>query len=198
MWPVAPDPGPDAPFTAITHWNWEGEVPWQGRTLSCSKRDAYLEFVDLPRRARRPFELAAYLGDDDGDRVRLEAHGWRVVHPWDLLATPTGYQNYIASSRAEVLCPKPIYVALRTGWLSDRSVAYLASGRPVLAGDTGIGDHVPTGRGLLTFRSMEEAVAGVAEIDANYAAHAKAARELVEAHFDAAKCLPAMLAASGY
>jgi hypothetical protein len=93
------------------------------------------------------------------------------------------------------MCAKPIHVAMKTGWFSDRSIAYLASGRPVLAQETGFSERLPTGRGLLGFRDMREAVAGVAEIDGNYAQHSRAARELAEAFFDSRKCLTGLLAA---
>ena len=112
--------------------------------------------------------------------------------------TVSGYQRYLRRSRAEFGCPKPIHRELRTGWFSDRSACYLASGRPVLIEDTGLSDHLPTGEGLLVFRDLAEAVAGVEEIDRNYARHRRAARELAEDVLDSRRCLPAMLAACGY
>jgi len=111
-------------------------------------------------------------------------------------ASPHAYRTYIQRSRAEISCVKPIYRELKSGWLSDRSVAYLASGRPVLAENTGFSDHLPVGEGLIAFNAMEEAVAGVEEIDAHYARHSSVARELVEEYFDSRRCLSAMLAAS--
>jgi hypothetical protein len=111
--------------------------------------------------------------------------------------SPVKYQNYIQRSRAEFCCPKPFYKDFNTGWFSDRSVAYLASGRPVLAEDTGFAQHLPTGRGLVSFKSMTEAVAGVQEIDGNYPVHARVARELAEEYFNSQKWLPSMLSACG-
>ncbi len=194
MWSVAPDPGPNAPFTSVTQWNW-GELQMRGRGLSVAKRDAYLRFLQLPRRTGRPFELAANLDPDDatGDRELLCRNGWKLVHPHQVAATPASYQDFIRRSRAEFGCPKPIYRELRTGWFSDRSAGYLASGRPVLAEDTGFGDHYPTGQGLLVFRDLETAIGGAAEIDSNYARHSRAAREFAEAYLDSSRCLAAML-----
>jgi hypothetical protein len=40
----------------------------------------------------------------------------------------------------------------------------IASGRPVLAEDSGFSDHLPTGEGLLAFRDLEKALAGRAEM----------------------------------
>lgn len=198
MWRPAPDPGAAAPFTSVTHWTWE-ELQLEGRTLSVSKRAAYLAYLPLPRLAGRPFELAVYLHPRDrtGDRERLRSHGWRLVHPYRAVRSVGAYQRYIARSRAEFGCPKPIHRQLRTGWFSDRSAAYLASGRPVLLEDTGFGAYLPTGQGLLTFRDLEEARAGVAMIDADYERHCQAARRLAEEYLDSRRWLTAMLEASG-
>ncbi len=198
MWPTAPDPGPLAPFTSVTQWNWE-EVWWKERVLSIAKREAYVRWVELPQRTGRPFQLAANIHPSDPvhDRELLTRHGWTIVDPHYVAATPDLYQAYVRGSRAEICCPKPIYRELKTGWFSDRSAGYLASGRPVLAEDTGFGDHYPTGEGLLVFRDWETAVAGVAEIDAHYERHSRAAREFAETYLDSQRWLPAMLAAGG-
>jgi hypothetical protein len=197
LWEAAPDPGPDAPFTSVTHWTWE-EVWFDGRVLGVGKREAYLPYVELPQRARRPFELAVNLhpGDGTGDRERLLAHGWRLVHPLDVAGSPADYQAYIGRSRGEFGCPKPIHRILRSGWFSDRSAAYLASGRPVLMEETGFSDRLPTGVGLFAFGTLDEAVGAVAEIDRDWTRHSRAARDLAAATFDSRRCLPAMLAAS--
>ncbi len=195
MWPVQPDPGPMAPFSTVTQWNWK-EI-WDEPTLSISKRLAFLRYLELPLRTGRPFELAANIHPDDrtGDRELLRNHGWRLVHAHDAAGSPATYRNYIAASRAEVACPKAIFRELRTGWFSDRSACYLASGRPVVAEDTGLSDHYPTGSGLLCFGNLDEAVAGVAAIDADYERHSRAARDFAEEFLDSRRALPAMLAA---
>jgi hypothetical protein len=195
MWEASPGPGPEAPFTSITQWTWEG-LSFHGRELSASKRTAYMRYVDLPKRAGRPFELAALIGDTDPmrDGETLAAGGWRVVNPHHLVPTPEAYRDYLRASRAEILCPKPIFREMNTGWFSDRSVCYMALGRPVLAEDTGFGEFVPTGRGVLDFRDMDEALAAVAEIDGNYELHCRWARELAEDLFNSDRQLNAMLA----
>jgi hypothetical protein len=200
MWEVRPDPGQEAPFSSVTHWEW-GELWLQRRVLSISKRDAYLRYLELPQRVRRPFELAANTGDPEdtiGDRELFERHGWKLLDPWEVAGSPLSYRTYIARSRAEISCPKPIFRELKTGWFSDRSACYLASGRPVLAEDTGFSDHLSTGRGLLCFNKLEEAVAGVTEIDGNYPQHMRAARELAEEYLSSQKWLPAMLSACSW
>ncbi len=196
MWDVAPDPGRNAPFTSITQWTWE-ELSFQGRALSASKRTAYMRYVDLPKRAGRPFELATNIGDTDPmhDRESLISGGWRVADPHTVVPTPETYREYLRASRAEILCPKPIFREMNTGWFSDRSVCYMALGRPVLAEETGFSQYIPTGRGVLDFRDVEEARAGVAEIDGNYPLHSRWARELAEDLFSSDRQLSAMLAA---
>jgi hypothetical protein len=208
-WAPAPDPGPDAPFTSVTHWTWE-ELWVDGRVLSVSKRMAYLRYLNLPIRTGRLFELAANISAGDStaagaserarvtaeDRALLQRHGWRLVDPHHVAPSPAAYCGYLHRSRAEFGCVKQIHRELRTGWFSDRSAVYLASGRPVVFEDTGIGDHLPTGVGLVLFRELDDAVAAVAEIDRDYARHSRAARELAEGFLDARRCLPAMLDAS--
>lgn len=197
LWGAAPDPGPDAPFTSVTHWTW-AQLLFNGRTLSISKRDAYLQHVDLPLRAGRTFELAVGLDPNDPtmDRQLLTSSGWAVVDPWDVAGSVSSFGDYLRSSRAEICCPKPIFVELKTGWFSDRSVCYLANGRPVLVKDTGFSSYVPTGAGVLAFNTTEEAVDAVAEIDGNYQRHRQAARALAEEYFDASRTLPEMIEAS--
>jgi hypothetical protein len=157
-----------------------------------------LRYIDLPQRCPRPFELAANIATDDhtGDRESLRDHGWKLVDPHRAAGSTQQFQQYVNFSRAELSCPKPIYRELRTGWLSDRSAAYLASGRPVLAEDTGAIEHYPTDGGFVVFRTIEEAIEKVAEIDANYAFHSRAARHFAEVYLDSRRTLPEMLEAS--
>jgi hypothetical protein len=191
------DPGPGAPFTSITEWTWHS-VSLGGDLVSASKRDAYLQYVDIPQRSRRTFELAANIApaDNTGDRELLRHHGWKVPDPQKVARSPAAYRAYIRTSRAEFACVKPVYRELRTGWLSDRSACYLAAGRPVLVEDTGIGDCLPTGQGLLIFRSLDEAVAQVNEIDGNYLKHHRAARDLAVEYLNSERQLERMLVAS--
>ncbi len=198
LWEVAADPGKQAPFSSVTEWTWH-TLGLQGRLLSNNKRAAYLQYLDLPQRAKRPFELAANIHPQDatGDRELLQGHGWKLVNPKRVARSPSSYRSYIKRSRAEIGCAKPVYRDLKTGWFSDRSACYLASGRPVLAEDTGFSEYLPTGEGLLVFRNLEEAVAGVTAIDANYQRHTRAARELAEEFLDSRRCLQAMLDVCG-
>ena len=86
-----------------------------------------------------------------------------------------------------------MYVATHSGWFSDRSICYLASGKPVLAQETGFSRNHPTGRGLLTFTTLDEAAEGVRVINSDYASHSRAAREIAESQFDSDKVLMRLL-----
>lgn len=198
MWEPAPDPGADAPFTSITQWTWE-ELVFNGRALSVSKRDAYLRYTNLPRLAMRPFELAVNIGESDpaGDRAAMTAGGWRLADPHQAAPTPEAYRDYIRASRGEIQCPKPAFRELNTGWFSDRSVAYMAMGRPVIAEETGFSRRIPAGRGVIAFTDLDSARAAVAEIDGNYPMHSRAAREIAADLFNSRRQLTAMLDACG-
>ena len=199
MWKSRPGEGPHAPFTSVTQWNW-GELHFEGQVLSVSKRDAYLPYAKMPSSVDVPFELAANIGEHDpeDDRGVLSGNGWHIVDPHRVCGSPELYQKYINRALAEFSCAKPIYRKLRTGWFSDRSAAFLSSGRPVLAQDTGFSEKIPTGKGLLTFRDHEEAIEGVHEITHNYDRHCGYAMELAEEYFDYQRGLPHMLSACGY
>jgi hypothetical protein len=121
---------------------------------------------------------------DGADRAALEAAGWRLVDPVDAAGDPHAFRSYVQGSAAEFSVAHPVYVDTGSGWVSDRSVRYLASGRPVLVQDTGVAGRYPVGEGLLSFRSIDEALAGAEAIARDYDRHAKAARALAAAHFD--------------
>jgi hypothetical protein len=150
--------------------------------------------VDLPRRAGLPFEIALDIHPADaGDLAALVDGGWSIVEPRDVAGTPRAYREYIQRSAAEIMIAKNMYVESRSGWVSDRSLCYLASGKPVLAQDTGWPRLYPAGRGLVSFRTLEDAQAGAAEISANYDAHSRSARNLAEQYFDARVILGRLL-----
>jgi hypothetical protein len=195
-WKCEPELKSDSPFTSITQWTWE-ELHYSGKVFSVSKRDAYLKYLRLPQLVDCPLELAANIGqsDPEGDRALLLENGWRLVDPHQVAPCPAQYREYIRSSRGEFMCPKPIHVQLRTGWFSERSLAYLASGLPVVAEDTGFSERIPTGTGLLSFNDIDGAAAAIAEVNANYERHRRAAREVVEAFFDWRKTVETILSA---
>ncbi len=85
----------------------------------------------------------------------------------------------------------------RSGWFSDRSVCYLAAGRPVVTQETGFCKRIPTGEGLFAFSTMEEAVAAIDAINADYEGHCRAAREIAVEYFDSDRLLRALMRDAG-
>ncbi|HKF80981.1 MAG TPA: hypothetical protein VKB17_09180, partial [Thermoleophilaceae bacterium] len=194
-WPVPPRPPDGAPFTSVVHWSWGSSFEHEGRTLLESKRVAFLRHAALPLLTKRRFQLATHIDPDGdlGDIQVLRSHGWELVEPATVAGDMASYRGYIERSRAEIGCVQEVYAALRTGWMSDRSVCYLASERPVVLEETGVSDVVATGAGMLTFESIEGAAEAVARVDRDYDRHARAARRLAEEHFSAETCLPQMI-----
>jgi hypothetical protein len=188
LWPYTFDPNCEA-FTTVTDW-WSGWAPEfvDGRQVlyDNTKRVAFLAFAELGRLTPQPLELAVYLADGDGDDRRLlEGHGWRVRHSAEVSSTPARYRDYIQRSRGEISCVKPSCIKLQNAWISDRSLCYLASGKPVVVQDTGPSDYLPGGDGFFRFSTPEQAAAALAAVNADYEGHCRAARQLAETHFDA-------------
>ena len=151
-------------------------------------------FVALPGRTRASYELALSIDpSEQADLALLAEAGWSIVDPLQVAGDPGAFRRDIQGSAAELMVAKNMYVETVSGWFSDRSACYLASGKPVLAQDTGLQGLYPIGRGLLTFSSLEEAVAGVEELLGNYEMHARAARELACEYLDSDKVLTALL-----
>jgi hypothetical protein len=189
LWPEAFDP--DARFfTTIGNYRQTGnDVEHGGEVYRWSKHHEWERFVDLPRRTRQPFELALNV-DDPADRALLEGHGWRLVSPFALSLDIFGaYQEYFRRSRAEFTVAKDQNVRLRSGWFSERDACYLASGKPVVAQDTGFSNVLPTGEGLFAFSTLDQALAAVEAINADYRRHCAAARAIAEEYLEAARLL---------
>ena len=127
------------------------------------------------------------------DLAAMAENGWRLLDPAEVAGTPEDYQRFIQGSKAEFGIAKSGYVTSRCGWFSDRSLCYLASGRPVLAQETGFSDFIPVGDGLFAFETMEEILAAIEELRADYARHARAARDIAEALFNSDLVLSRLL-----
>jgi|DewCreStandDraft_4_1066084.scaffolds.fasta_scaffold16001_3 hypothetical protein len=189
LWPVTAG-DPKGKFTTVMQWRSYPAIEYEG-TLYGMKSDSFQAFLDLPNRATAVFELAAKgLGADE---EMLKRRGWQIVDAETVTLDPWQYQKYLQQSSAEFSVAKHGYVVSRSGWFSERSAAYLSMGRPVLVQDTGFTDWLPSGIGVMPFRSADEAVAGVEAIQGNYRRHCEAARAIAQEYFDARKVLSAML-----
>jgi hypothetical protein len=182
-----------AAFTTITNW-WEGWTELQGQTYDNSKRAGFLPFLDLPRRTTQRLELAICLGEDSaGERAMLRKHGWRVEEAWDVTSAPWDYQRYIQDSLGEFSCVKPSCVRLQNAWISDRSLCYLASGKPVVVQHTGVSRFLPDRGGLFRFRDVDEAAQCLQAVEVDYERQCRLARSLAEEHFDATRVISSVL-----
>ena len=192
-WPVAEGtPGREA-FTTVGHWRSYGSIEYGGIHYG-QRAHSLRELIELPRLAGSRFQPALGIHPDEtADLKALRDNGWELLDPLAVAGTPEAYAEFIRGSKAELSIAKSGYVASRGGWFSDRSACYLASGRPVVAQDTGFGDFLPTGEGLLAFDDTASAAAAVAAVEGDLERHARAARSLAEEHFDARKVLPSLL-----
>lgn len=181
-------------WTTVGNWRQSGQrvVELGGETYTWSKHSEWAKVLELPRRTGRPFELALARFKDH-DRERLERRGFAVRPAAEISADPDTYRRYLAGSRGELTVAKDQNVRLRSGWFSDRSATYLAAGRPVVTQDTGFGEVLPTGEGLFSFTTVEEAAAAIGEVEGAWKRHAKAAGAIARDHFDSDLVLGALL-----
>jgi hypothetical protein len=194
-WPFDPGPRRDV-FTTVTNWFGEWLTDGGDFLLDNSKRTEFLRIDDLPQRTSQPIELAVCFGtnvEDEIDRVRLQANGWRIRHSFEIASDPFTYRDYIRSSRGEFSCVKPSCLLFQNAWVSDRTLCYLSSGRPAVVQHTGPSSYLPADEGLFRFTDRDEAVAALDEVNRRYDHHCRAARALAEAHFDARRVASGLL-----
>jgi hypothetical protein len=192
-WPPAREaPARDA-FTSIGHWRSYGSIEHEGVNYG-QRAHSLRPLFGLPRRSASRFELALGIHRDEVEDLRaLRENGWELLDPAAVAGTPGDYAEFVGSSKAELGVAKSGYVASHSGWFSDRSACYLASGRPVVAEDTGFAATLPTGEGLLAFTGVDEAAAAVEEVEAGPGRHGRAARQLAEEHLDSRRVLSRLL-----
>ena len=213
LWPVVYTSDGE-PFTTVSSWSSASwlKVKENGHTTLSdnAKRSAFLEYVELPRHVARPLELALHLLDRDpagqarrrqaeqdaADRAHLERHGWRVRDSREVAGSPDAYRSYVQTSRGEFSCAKPSSVEFQNAWVSDRSVCYLASGKPIVVQDTGPSNYLPEGEGIFRFSSLPQAAAAFDAIESDYQRQCEAARALAETYFDARRVIERALNAA--
>jgi len=190
-----------------------------------NKRASFLAYLDLPRRTSESLELALAIGDGDPpeqaapeapawrpekpaprdatdyvgdahDVALLRSRGWKVRDARDVTGSPEDFRAYVQQSRGEWSCAKPSCMAFQNAWISDRTLCYLASGKPAIVQDTGPSETLPNGLGLFRFRTQDEAVQALEAVRADYPKQCRAAREIAEAHFDSRIVLPRLLDAA--
>lgn len=208
LWEYAAPPK-QAPFTTVSSWMGGVDGEWvtdpSGGFYDNNKRASFLQFLELPWHTSHTLELALCLDEsraseaaarrnayegyegDAADRRRLEAHGWRVRHANEVASSPQDYRAYVRGSMGEFSCAKPSCMRFRNAWISDRTLCYLASGRPAVVQHTGPSSYLPNGLGLFRFSTLDEAAAALETLATDHATHSRAARQLAEEFFDARK-----------
>ncbi|MDZ7953090.1 hypothetical protein [Nostoc sp. DedQUE09] len=181
----------DAPFTTIANWNAYGGIAYAGEYYG-QKSEEFLRLLNLPNHTAQRLELALS-GASSEIQTQFLTEGWLIRDGGAVSVDLSTYQTYLINSRGEFSVAKQAYVKTRSGWFSDRSVCYLAAGRPAILQDTGFSDWLPTGQGVLAFSSLEEAVDCIDRVNRNYQAHCQAARELAEQFFSYKVVLPRLL-----
>ena len=195
-WPVSPAPSV-GPFSTITNWGRSKWVEVDGRWIDSGKDHSFWTVAELPSLTDVQLELALPVGPTEYEAdqmLRLHKHGWQLRQAQSVCGSPEQYRDYIRSSRGEFSCAKRAYVQLQTGWIShDRTLCYLATGRPAVVEDTGPCRFLQEPLGLIRFTGLEGAVAALTDAEGRYEDHCRAARGLVEEHFDSAKVLVRLL-----
>lgn len=193
LFPAGPPP-PDARWTTVMSWQAHAPIEYGGVVYG-QKDMEFEQFIDLPARTAAGFELAVRGANTPLER--LTHAGWHVRDAHQATSTFDAWREYIASSRGEFSVAKHIFVRTHSGFFSDRSAAYLASGRPVVLQETGFSRHLPCGHGLFAVRDVEEAAAAIDEVEGHYSHHSAAARELAREHLDASRVLSVFLSELG-
>ena len=192
LWPEMPAAPPDTGgWSTVMTWNAiKGPQVHGGREYG-SKGAEFPKILRLPAASKRRFVVA--MGGVRAPRNEVAAAGWEVVDAPEVTLTPASYRDFVSGSRGEISVAKNVYVALRSGWFSERTCCYLASGRPAVVQDTGFSTLLRTGDGLLAFATAEEALAGVEAVESDYPRHARAAAAVARECFDSAVVLSSLL-----
>ena len=198
LWKTNRAPARAAVFTSVANWSTSGlkDITWRGEKYLWSKSREFVRFVAAPKKAGETFELATNI-KEDRTRKTFERNGWRFRSPLQLSVDYWLYRDYIRRSKGEFSVAKDQYVRLNTGWFSDRSVCYLAAGRPVIIQETGFTEHYGNEGGLFAFSSHKEIVEAVKMINADYPFHSRAARNIARETFEATKVLASLLERAG-
>ena len=178
-------------WTTVMTWNnFRKPIEYKGKTYG-TKELEFPKVENIPSRIKSLFEIA--VGGNDAPREFWQELGWRVIDSHDISKTADDYRTYIQSSRGEFSVAKNVYVDTRSGWFSCRSICYMAAGKPVVLQDTGFAKYIPTGKGVLVFSTLDEAVEAIENVESDYDAHCQAARQIAKEYFSAEVVLKELL-----
>ena len=182
-------------FTTLMNWTSYNPVEYDGRAYG-QKDVEFRSYQTLPEQVpQQNLELALNRVSKKGKAPVefLRRLGWKIVSPSTVCPDMDAYRSYIQHSMAEWSVAKNGYVLGQSGWFSERSACYLASGRPVVLQDTGFSQVLPVGRGIIPFTTLEEAAEGIRDVAGNYDRHSQAAHDLAQEFFAANKVLTSMI-----
>ncbi len=193
-WPSTFNPAAEV-FSTVSNWDADDWIVDGKEIYENTKRVAFLQFADLPRLTRQPLELALFLRTqkDAQERADLEKRGWRIRLSQEVASTPESYQSYIQQSRGEFSCAKRSCMEFQNAWISDRTLCYLASGKPAVVQHTGPISFLPDHEGLFRFATLRQAAAALEKVNENYEYHSRVARQIAEKHFEAKHVLAKVL-----
>jgi hypothetical protein len=192
---LKPQP-PPASFrcTTIGQWYWANNIEVDGQFPDLSKKAKFEPYLDLPSLVpAAEMELAMNLGPENPERARLAAHGWKMIEPHEVAASPVAYRRYLAAASAEFTTIKGVDCLWKTGWVSDRAAAFLATGRPVITEDAGVGKYLPEESGFMEIHNVEEARTAIERTMQDWPALSRQARACAQDCFEASKTLRRML-----
>src|SRR5439155_8369673 len=193
-WESMFDPRPGA-MTTVSAWSSGDWVKDDVTRYENSKRAAFLAFKDLPRHTSQPLELALFMvtEDDIEEQCLMQRHGWKIRASRDVAGSPEAYRRYIQGSRGEFACAKRSCMEFQNAWVSDRTLCYLASGKPAVVQHTAPSTYLPNGQGMFRFSTLDEAAAAFDTINSDYERQCRASREIAAAYFDAVAVLSRIL-----
>lgn len=196
-WSNVSFPSLNAKLTTISTWkNFKKNIVWQGENYSWRKDLEFRRFIDLPLKSQLLIELALE-GISDHEATEMRDYGWQIISARNFI-NPSTYRQYICSSLGEFTVTKEQYVRPRTGWFSDRSVCYLAAGRPVITQETGFSKFFPTGKGLFAFKAIEDILTAMDAIKSDYEGNCRAAQEIAVEYFAAEKVIARLMENAGF
>lgn len=190
LWNQSKEITSKANWTTVMQWESYENVEWNGKVFGM-KSDSFQGFLNTPKIFKEQFELA--LGGSTAPTEKLKTYGWNIINPTEVTLTPESYQMYISQSKGEWSVAKEGYVSSNSGWFSERSAAYLMSGKPVVVQETGFSKFIKSGKGLFSFKSPLELESIFNEINLDYNSQSKHAREIAMEYFHFEKVLKHLL-----
>jgi hypothetical protein len=176
-------------WTTVMQWDSYKEREYLGKVYGM-KSKTFQQYIDLPsRNSNEKFQLAV----GEGPAEVLNSRNWNPIPSLDVSKSLDLYKDFIANSKGEFAVAKHRYAITNSGWFSERSACYLASGKPVIVQETGFSKLIRSGEGLLSFTSPEDATEKIKIVNANYNFHSKKALEIVNEYFDSDKVLNQLL-----